>query len=345
MIRTYRLLPMLLAVGLLLPLLYTPASLAAEQTTAFRLEQVGNADEIAVLVTGTDVKDAYAYELTLLYDASKLRYKKVESALQGGFTVPPKHDNGTIVLASTKVGSVPGESGEVRFARFVFEPIAVGTAEVTLANVKLVSSALATTTYADDVTLEVSVQSVAAPVVLADIANHWAKPSIERAVALGWVEGYEDGTFRPDGPVTRAEFTAMLARSLGWYASLETSGDGFADAASIPDWADESIAAAVEAGVIQGYEDGTFRPAALITRSEIAVMIARAAGLTAAEERGSLAFADAASIPSWAAPSVGAAVEAGLIRGRGDNRFAPAANTTRAEAVTLLLRLHDAQQP
>ena len=47
-----------------------------------------------------------------------------------------------------------------------------------------------------------------------DIANHWARESIERAAALGWINGYEDGTFRPDNAITRAEAITMINRVL-----------------------------------------------------------------------------------------------------------------------------------
>ena len=47
-----------------------------------------------------------------------------------------------------------------------------------------------------------------------DIANHWARESIERAAALGWINGYEDGTFRPDNAITRAEAMTMINRVL-----------------------------------------------------------------------------------------------------------------------------------
>src|SRR5690606_29410011 len=87
-----------------------------------------------------------------------------------------------------------------------------------------------------------------------------------------------------------------------------------------------------------GYEDGTFRPSALITRAELATMLARALGL-AHGHSGATTFADDDEIPSWARGAVSVLQENGLLNGRGDNRFAPNEPATRAEAVVLLLSM------
>lgn len=117
----------------------------------------------------------------------------------------------------------------------------------------------------------------------------------------------------------------------------------FADEAKIPDWAKPFVSEAVGAGVIKGYDDNTFRANNPITRAEMAVMIMRASGIKVNSENKST-FADANQIPAWALPSVTTAVEAGLIKGRGNNRFVPGDHTTRAEAVTLILALIDYEQ-
>ncbi|MBO9604640.1 MAG: NEAT domain-containing protein [Paenibacillaceae bacterium] len=170
-----------------------------------------------------------------------------------------------------------------------------------------------------------------------DIASHWAYASIAQAVGRGIVAGYEDNTFRPDGNITRAEFAVMLAKALKLQGEAKAPS-AFADAGSIPDWAAASVALAGEAGLVSGYEDNTFRADGLINRAELAVIIARAAGLSA-EEQADSTFADAASIPAWAKGAVSASVQAGFIAGRDGNQFAPAEHATRAEAITLLLKV------
>ncbi|MFF2889514.1 S-layer homology domain-containing protein [Paenibacillus sp. NPDC057967] len=174
-----------------------------------------------------------------------------------------------------------------------------------------------------------------------DIANHWASSSIERALKSGIVNGYGDGTFRPDHGASRAEFVAMLVRALELPAAQ--AGTAFADQERIPAWSQQAIAQAVEAGLIGGYDDGTFRPSGQVKRSELAVMIARAAALKI-DPAAKLSFSDAGEVPQWAIPYVAAVYEAGLMQGKGNNRFDPSAGMTRAEAVTVLLKLQEFQE-
>ncbi|MDK8180189.1 polysaccharide lyase family 8 super-sandwich domain-containing protein [Paenibacillus sp. UMB4589-SE434] len=171
---------------------------------------------------------------------------------------------------------------------------------------------------------------------LSDITDHWAKAAIEKSVELGFVKGYENGTFRPNGTITRGEISTMLARAL----KLEQvhTAFGFVDESQTPVWAQPFIQALAKAGYISGYEDGTFRANKEMTRSELVVMIVRARGLEV-HPNVTLTFDDADQIPVWAKPYVAAAAKAGLIKGNGDGKFNPNVSTTRAEAVTLILRM------
>ncbi|BBI36720.1 S-layer homology domain-containing protein [Cohnella abietis] len=169
-----------------------------------------------------------------------------------------------------------------------------------------------------------------------DIAAHWAEASIKQAVSAGIVKGYPDNTFKPGRTVTRAEFAVMLMNA------LKPQGDGaaltFTDKAMIGSWAQKSIAQAVYAGIISGYEDGSFRPNAEITRAEMAKMVAKALGLTGGTTEAP-GFADDKDIPNWAKDAVATIKNLGIIEGKGANQFAPGDKTTRAEAVTVLLKM------
>ena len=169
-----------------------------------------------------------------------------------------------------------------------------------------------------------------------DMDGHWAEEAVRQAAANGLATGYPDGTFRPDQPITRAEFTVMLVRALG----LEGTGAplAFTDGDRIGSWAAQAIGLAVEAGLVQGYGDGSFRPDAPITRAEMAVMIARALKLPI-EEDASTGFADDEAIPRWAKGAVKALRELGIVGGRGNNAFVPNETATRAEAVVMLLSM------
>ncbi|OKP94360.1 S-layer homology domain-containing protein [Paenibacillus sp. P46E] len=173
-------------------------------------------------------------------------------------------------------------------------------------------------------------------ITLRDVAGHWAAASIQQALSMGMVKGYLDGTFRPNHSVTRAEFAVMLMNV------LKPQGAGaqltFTDTATIGAWAQSAIAQAVQAGIITGYEDGGFRPNAEITHAEMAVILAKALGVTT-EVKTATGFADDKDIPVWAKGSVDFVKEAGIVQGKGENAFAPQESATRAEAVTVLLKL------
>jgi hypothetical protein len=171
---------------------------------------------------------------------------------------------------------------------------------------------------------------------ISDISGHWAEANIKLAVSSGIVSGYPDGTFKPNHTVTRAEFAVMLMNS------LKTQGEGaqltFTDTAKIGSWAQKSVAQAVQAGIIKGFEDGTFRAEAEITRPEMAMMMASALSL-AIQSDTVTDFADDKSIPAWAKGAVAAVKKLGIVEGKGANEFDPNAKTTRAEAITGLLKM------
>lgn len=173
-------------------------------------------------------------------------------------------------------------------------------------------------------------------ITFADIAGHWGERLITEAVKRKLINGYQDGSFKPNNPITRAEFTVMLANALQLQG---TSADlNFTDQANIGSWAKPSIELAVHGGLVNGYNDGSFRPDALITRAEMSVMISRAlgAGLDGSSQT---QFADDKDIPHWAKGAVEAIRKLGIIQGRGGNQFAPNESATRAEAVVMLLRM------
>jgi hypothetical protein len=112
----------------------------------------------------------------------------------------------------------------------------------------------------------------------------------------------------------------------------------FKDTMKIGAWAQKAVSQAVQAGIITGYEDGTFRPEAEMTRAEMAVLLANALGQTLKAEAAT-GFADDESIPAWAKGSVAFVKQAGIVQGKGDNQFAPQDHATRAEAVMVLLNM------
>lgn len=177
-----------------------------------------------------------------------------------------------------------------------------------------------------------------------DMKGHWAELAVSRAAAAGVVQGYPDGSYRPEQAVTRAQFVSMLMRMLQRERGGPELGGAadYADAAEIEPWASGAIAAARQLRIADGYADGTFRPNALVTRAEAVVMLGRALQLETAGDASSAAFADAGDIPAWAAASASAVQRAGIVQGREDGRFGPADVLTRAEAAALMVRAMEA---
>lgn len=169
-----------------------------------------------------------------------------------------------------------------------------------------------------------------------DIQGHWSQRSVEILAARQIATGVNENQFAPNQPVTRAEFAALLVRVL----KLEAGTSTFSDVSNNAWYAGE-VSAAATAGIIQG-NDGAFRPKDAVSRQEAAIMLVRAfekiSGKTATGE-GTTQFADSNAISAWAKEAVTQAAELGLIQGSTNGAFNPAAQTTRAESLTTLLRL------
>ena len=100
-------------------------------------------------------------------------------------------------------------------------------------------------------------------------AGRWYNNAVSTMTRAGIVNGYPDGTFRPNAPITRAE----MAKIIALFAKLEPSAERFPDTAG--HWAEPYIRLAAGSGWIEGYPDGTFRPDRAITRAETVTMIDR----------------------------------------------------------------------
>lgn len=150
-----------------------------------------------------------------------------------------------------------------------------------------------------------------------------------------FIQGYPDGTFRPEKPITRAEIAAILTRIMGLNPQTAPNPN-FADVQS-NHWAFGYIAAVVNAGIMQGYPDHTFRPDQSITRAELATVMVRARGLFSLIVAPPT-FPDIAG--HWAAGYIEAAQRAMFITGYPSGDFRPDQSITRAETVTLIDRAY-----
>lgn len=175
-----------------------------------------------------------------------------------------------------------------------------------------------------------------------DLASHWSKADVELLANKLVVEGAADKQFQPDRNITRAEFAALVVRSLG--LNSVTANTYFTDI-NASAWYAGVVAAASKAGIINGYEDNTFRPDAQITREELAAMIIRSlsyAGVASDVSESNQAqllakFKDSSKIV-WAKKEIAAAVNAGIINGLTDDTIGSAEKATRSQAATMLKR-------
>ncbi|OXM14224.1 S-layer homology domain-containing protein [Paenibacillus herberti] len=176
-----------------------------------------------------------------------------------------------------------------------------------------------------------------------DVLPVWAKDHIANLSEKLIVEGTGKNLFEPKRSITRAEFAALVTRSLG-VQPVTSSTYKFNDVVSSK-WYAGTVAAAAEIGLVLGDDKGNFNPNAPITRKEVAAIVVRAseyAGksvkLTDAEATAALAgFKDTANL-GWAKAEVAAAVKAGLVLGQSKTQIAGNAFANRAEAATLIAR-------
>jgi len=147
----------------------------------------------------------------------------------------------------------------------------------------------------------------------------------------GYIKGYVDGTFRPQNQITRAEVAAMLSRILG---TASSTGANFSDLAT-NHWAFGYISSVVNAGLFNGYPDGTFRPDQSITRAELSKVMVLMRNLFPIQVSPPT-FPDIAG--HWAANYIEMASRAQFVTGYTSGDFRPGQPITRAETVTLIDR-------
>ncbi|UYO02862.1 S-layer homology domain-containing protein [Paenibacillus sp. PSB04] len=168
----------------------------------------------------------------------------------------------------------------------------------------------------------------------ADTYTHWAAKDIAVASRLGLVNGYDDGSFKPDLPISRAEISELLVRAF----ALRQGNEVVTFRDMHDHWAAESIGILASNGIVKGNAGGLFQAGRSLTRAEMAQMMANLADLSELATGEARHFTDIAD-SYWAKDIIGQAAAAGLLEGRDETRFAPNEPVTRAEAVTMILRL------
>jgi PKD repeat protein len=187
------------------------------------------------------------------------------------------------------------------------------------------------------------------------LADNWAYDEIMACVDASIAAGYPDGSYHPEGPVNRAEMAAYVSRALaGGENSVPdpTTDPGFTDADETH-WAYRYICYAADQGVVQGYPAGDYQPAAIVTRDQMAVYMARALVAPAGESAlADYTPADARNFPDvldtgygedrteahWAYRYVEYCVENGVVQGYEDGLYRPDQNVTRDQVAVFMAR-------
>ncbi|WP_158289705.1 S-layer homology domain-containing protein [Paenibacillus flagellatus] len=171
-----------------------------------------------------------------------------------------------------------------------------------------------------------------------DAEAHWARNAIASVAARGWMNGTAPNRFAPELALTRAQAAAILARALA-PGGTSAAGSGAAAFADVPatHWAYREIAAAKQAGIVDGVGADTFAPDAAVTREQMAAMLARALHVTASPAAVN-AFADVRR-DGWAYPYVLALAEQGALQGYEPGLFRPAYPILRSQMAALMDRL------
>ena len=168
--------------------------------------------------------------------------------------------------------------------------------------------------------------------------NEWFHDGIHYCLENGIMNGYEDLTFREMNATTRAEIVTMLWNIEG--KPVQGNALSFSDTPA-NEWYYDAIRWSVDTGIVNGYEDNTFKPNQEVTRQELAKILygyAKYKGYDVSESASIDSFADRSSVGDWAVPYLEWAVGAKLVQGRDGNQLAPTAHASRAEVATIMMR-------
>ncbi|WP_337100960.1 S-layer homology domain-containing protein [Paenibacillus sp. YIM B09110] len=260
------------------------------------------------------------FEITATYGSKSVNVSQFNSYVERSIVIPNGTDPNNITT-----GVVLTPNGELHHV-----PTAVEQREgKTYANV----NSLTNSTYA----------VIYNPSEMEDVKNHWAKADVNDMYSRLIVQGVTATEFDPDSSITRAEFLAIVMRALG---IQEANYENDYKDVSASNWFAGAVQAATDYNLISGYDDGSFRPNARISRQEATVVLARATSIAKlkselnAEEvnRMLTAFADGGEVSAWARNDVAAAISLELLKGH-DGKLDPESDLSRAEAAALVRRL------
>ena len=169
---------------------------------------------------------------------------------------------------------------------------------------------------------------------LGDIRGHWAETFIQGLVSRSLISGFPDGTFKPEAPLNRAQYAAIVAKA--YDLPLKQAATTFSD---VPQnfWALDFITKSNRMGFIAGFPDGTFRPGQNLTRVQALVSLVNGLGLMGGTPSAVGAYSDRAEIPSYATDVVATATQKRMVVNHPNvAQLRPTMDITRAEVAALV---------
>ncbi|MEO0491479.1 MAG: S-layer homology domain-containing protein [Cyanobacteria bacterium J06659_2] len=177
------------------------------------------------------------------------------------------------------------------------------------------------------------------PIEFSDVpTNYWATNFIDALTGRQMMSGYNDGTFRPDVPVTRAELASQIEAV--FRAQSRQNAIAFSDI-NADYWASGKIQSAVETGFMSGYPEGDFKPDQAVPRVQVFVALASGLGLDSPADADAIVsrYEDADAIPDWAISQIAAATQSGLVVNYPNrDQLQPERPATRAEVAAIMTR-------
>lgn len=169
-----------------------------------------------------------------------------------------------------------------------------------------------------------------------DTEGHWAEKEINTLSLNNIIDGYSDGTFKPNKEMTRAELVTLLNRLL----NNQVQNTKYVPDINAKNWFYAEIRKGIESGIIQGDSDGYVRPYDMVTREEAILMIQRAlvpvVSNTVVKD-----YEDSSEVSTWSKDAVNTFLSSGYISGYKDNTIKPKNNITRAEVVKVISNIID----
>ncbi|GAP98625.1 S-layer homology domain-containing protein [Leptolyngbya sp. NIES-2104] len=174
----------------------------------------------------------------------------------------------------------------------------------------------------------------AANTAFVDVTNHWAKDFVLGLSGQNFIQGFADGTFKPDAPMTRAQYATLIARAFN--PAARRPGISFPDVGN-DFWARTAIDQAYRAGFISGFPDGTFKPNQNVTRLQLVLSLVSGFGLTPANSSLLAVLDDRNAIPQSFQDRVAAAVQADIVVNYPNQKqFNPNREATRGDVSAMV---------